>query len=114
MQTKSEPTSLGLHTIDMDLSSTPAGANPTLAELLGGAHIHAAVAGDIFPLIEDLFGEDKFDRPLGPGDYTLLIQQTGPEFTEYGIGLVTVPEPTSLLCLGALAIAGSLRVRRRR
>ena len=85
-------------------ASTPAGANPTLAELLGGAHINSAVAGDIFPLIENLFGEDKFDRPLGPGDYSILLQQTGPQFTEYQVGFVVTPIPAALpLLLSAVA-----------
>ena len=93
-------------------ASTPFGANPTLAELLGGAHINLAVAGDIFPFIEDLFGEDKFDRPLGPGDYTVLVQQTGPEPTTYRIGLVVVPEPAMLPILGAALLAFAMARRR--
>ena len=88
-------------------ASTPPGQNPTLAELLGGAHINSTVEGDIFPLVENFFGEDKFDRPLGPGDYTILLQQTGPQFTEYRVGVVVTPIPAALpLLLTALVGLG--------
>ena len=81
-------------------ASTPAGANPTFEELLGGAHLNAGLVGDVFPQVESFFGADKFDRPLGPGDYTLLVQQTGPQLTRYRIGLVAVPEPATAAFLG--------------
>ncbi len=95
-------------------ASTPPGQNPTLAELLGGTHINSAVEGDIFPLIENLFGEDKFDRPLGPGDYTILLQQTGPQFTEYRVGLMVTPIPAALPLLLSAVVGLGFAARRRR
>lgn len=52
----------------------------------------------------------NFTAPLGPGDYTFWIQQTG-ESTQYVLNFVTIPTPGALAMLGA---AGLLMTRRRR
>ncbi len=82
------------------------------ANLLGWLHPSAALVGaDIFDDLALGAGALGFTAPLGPGTYTLWMQQTGPEPVAYGIDLVVVavPEPPVgalfVLGLGALAIA---------
>ena len=83
------------------------------ANLLGYVHVAAAFLGT--DILDDLAlgqGALGFSAPLGPGTYTLWMQQTGPELVGYGFDLIaessTVPEPPMsalfVLGLGALAL----------
>ena len=49
---------------------------------------------------------------LGPGTYSFLVQQTGPQLTGYSVNLVVVPEPSALL-LSCVGLGMGLRRRRR-
>jgi hypothetical protein len=82
--------------------------------LLGWLHVSAAYTGtnilDDLPNGLDALG---FIPPLGPGTYTVWMQQTGADPVAYGLDLVlSVPEPATAL-LFALGI-GALGVARRR
>jgi len=50
--------------------------------LLGGlAYGHYVVSVDILDIVGSLSGAQGFDGPLGPGEYTLWLNQTGPTST---------------------------------
>lgn len=69
------------------------GFNPTMAngdDLYGGSHVFEFFVGtDVLPTLAGAFGAGNgFTAPLGPGTYTYLIQQTGPDFTVYELDFV--------------------------
>lgn len=83
--------------------------------LLGWLHTSVAFVGtDILDdlALSDSAGAIGFTVPLGPGTYTLVMQQTNPGLVAYGFDLiiepVAVPEPPMaalfVLGLGALAV----------
>ena len=93
-------------------SFIPNGA--TVSNFLGTNHVVPAQVGTdiLLALAGAPFGGTGFTPPLGPGDYTFLIQQTGNELTAYSLDLILVPEPgTALLLMGGLA---GLAAQRRR
>ena len=87
-------------------------------DLLGWLHPSAAfVDTDILDDIGQGAGAIGFTGPLGPGTYTLLMQQGDPEAVAYGFDLViepvAVPEPpmSALFVLGLVALAVARRRR---
>ena len=90
----------------------PGAANP--ANLLGYTHFGPGagnVGADILPAMGSGFGSQGFTPPLGPGDYSLWMQQTGSIPTGYTFDFVVTPEP-STAALAGLAAAGLLCRRR--
>jgi len=84
---------------------------------LGSLHFGAlevALGTDLLPGLgagENTGGAGSgFVPPLGPGIYTMYIQQTGPTPVSYGLAFVVVPAAPT----GALAAAGLLCAARRR
>ena len=104
----------GYHAIDAGTTSViPSGG--TASDLLGGAHLDPLTPGtDTLPILASApQGGTGFSTPLGPGDYTYLIQQTGPQVSNYSLGFVVTPEPTTAtLLLSGLWVLGR-RARRR-
>jgi MYXO-CTERM domain-containing protein len=84
--------------------------------LLGWLHPSVEFVGT--DILDDLaLGEDAlgFTAPLGPGTYTLWMQQTGPEPLAYGLDLIVVsvsePPVATLFALGLVALAVARRRR---
>lgn len=53
---------------------------------------------------------------IGPGDFTFVIQQTGPEVSNFSLDFQVVnavPEPSSAVLLAGLGVVGMIRRRRR-
>ena len=95
----------------------------TAAGLLGWRHLDPAadIGHDILPLIGNPsppMGATGFIPPLGPGIYTVWVQETGvciPNLCAYGVDFVLAPEPASgALMLSGLALFAGLRWSRRR
>jgi len=89
----------------------------TADDLLGWLHPSATFVGtDILDDVALGAGAIGFTTPLGPGTYTLWLQQGDPELVTYGFDViiepVAVPEP-SMLMLFVLGL-GALAVTRRR
>lgn len=103
-----------IHIDEGGASVVPSGG--TAGEFLGGSHLDRGLIPDEnFNVLERLAGAPQggtgFIAPLGPGTYTINVQQTGPELTAYALDLVVVPAPGSLAVLG---LGGLAAVRRRR
>jgi hypothetical protein len=86
--------------------------------LLGWLHASAAFVGT--NILDDIAlgaGALGFTVPLGPGTYTLWMQQTGAELVAYGFDLIiepaAVPEP-AMAALFALGLCALAIARRRR
>ncbi|MEM7254217.1 MAG: hypothetical protein AAF493_22595 [Pseudomonadota bacterium] len=97
---------------DGSTSAVPTGG--TIGEFLGGDHLDAADVGNdlLAQLALAPLGGSGFTTPLGEGTYTLLVQQTGPQVSAYGLELTVVPLPGALpLFGGALAWLGFKRWR---
>jgi len=85
----------------------------TAGMFLGGDHLDPLPAGtDMLPTLASApLAGTGFSVPLGPGTYSYLVQQTGPQLTAYSISLQVVPAPGALAVLG---LGGLLAMRRRR
>lgn len=106
------PADRGFHAINAGSTSVIPG--PSSADFfLGGAHLNAAPAGtDLLPGLADGIAGSGFSIPLGPGTYTYLVQQIGPEKIGYRLDLVVIPEPSTALLVGAgLCLLGNGRRR---
>ncbi len=93
-------------------SQVPSGANS--GDFLGGNHVLDSFVGtDLLPgLAAGALSGTGFASPLGPGTYTYLIQQTGPERTGYELEFVFIPSPAGSVAM--LTGMGVIAIRRRR
>ncbi|MEM0982355.1 MAG: hypothetical protein AAGI17_00225 [Planctomycetota bacterium] len=69
---------------------------------------------DYLPTLRNNIATGVFnDATIGPGTYTLVIQQTGSEFSEYDLSFVIapIPAPASAAALGLAALAATRRRR---
>ncbi len=97
-------------------SAIPGGA--TVNDFLAGAHLDPLPAGSslLNQLMTSPLNGTGLSGPVGAGTYTYLIQQTGPDVSNYAVQLVVsaapVPLPASgLLLAGVLALGAGLRRR---
>lgn len=109
---------LGYHALNSGSTSLIPGAGNS-SSFLGGDHLAALPSGtDLLAILgEAPLAGTGFEAPLGQGDYSYVIQQTGPELTGYSLSFVVsaVPEPgsASLFLLGAVSFAVMRRMGRR-
>lgn len=80
--------------------------------LYGTGQQDAGVGTNLLPLIGQGFGSQGFAGPLGPGDYSIWLNQTG-ALTTHALGFVIepIPAPASAALLG---LGGAIAARRRR
>ena len=86
-------------------SAIPGGA--TGDSFLAGNHLDPLPAGtDLLALLEtgSLTGTG-LTAPLGPGTYTFLVQQTGPQLSGYTLDFVVVPVPAAVWLFGSGLVA---------
>jgi hypothetical protein len=102
----------GFHAINLGTTSfIPDGT--TISSFLGGNHLDPTIGADLLAnLATAPLGGTGFTVPLGPGTYTYLVQQTGPQQSAYSIEFNVTPEPSGLLLV--IAGFGALAGRRRR
>ena len=101
----------GFHSINAGPTSFIPGTDPN-DSFLGGDHLDATSIGTnlLLDLESGGLAGTGFTIPLGPGTYSYLVQQTGPEHTAYTLDFVVIPEPTPAILFTA---AGGLLVLRR-
>jgi len=117
-------TNRSFHAINAGATSfVPSAA--TSGSFLGGQHVDPVPAGtDLLPgLALTPVAGTGFAIPLGPGTYSYLIQQTGPQFTPYDLEFVIAATPPAavpalgpwmiVLAAGLLAFAGAATLHRR-
>ncbi len=104
------PANRGFHGINAGAASFP----PGTGTYLGSNHLDFEPPGtDLLPVLATMpISGTGFTVPLGPGTYSYVIQQTGPQLNGYSVNFVVTPEPTTGLLL--LSGLGLLAVRRRR
>lgn len=84
-----------------------------VANLLGWAHLAQPLGDDYLALMGTDPGAIGYSGPLPAGDYTLWIQQTGPQPVDYAFdALVDLPELASVVLLALAALAASHALRR--
>jgi len=118
------PGNTGFHAINAGATSFVPGP-ATEANFLGGDHVFPVPAGgtDLLPELSD--GDTAgtgFSVPLGPGTYSYVIQQTGPQTSGYDLQFVigaasatAVPASspsTTVVLAGLLAAVGLVMSRR--
>jgi hypothetical protein len=83
------PGNRGFHAINAAPPASSPGA-ATAGSFLGGDHLDAAPPGtDLLPALADgMPAGTGFTAPLGPGTYSYLIQQTGPQISGYSLKFV--------------------------
>jgi hypothetical protein len=78
----------------------------------GYTHFGAGRDGvDLLAEMDGAFGATGFTRPLAPGTYTFLFQQTGLAQTAYQFDFTVIPEPAGI---ASALLAGAVLCRRRR
>ena len=106
----------GFHSLNVGSTSFIPGGG-TAGSFLGGDHLTVVPGGTnlLAVLGEAPLAGTGFDLPLGEGDYTYLVQQTGPQNTGYEVSftLAAIPEPSASL-LSLFAMVGVLTIRRSR
>ena len=116
----SNPADIGFAAINAGTTTTQPGMGSVAADFIGGAHVGAdQLPGAGGSLAADLAGAENigttFDFPLTAGDYSFLIQQTGPENTGYTLDFVVSPVPLPaaawLFVSGLLGLFGVKRMR---
>ena len=101
----SGPGDRGWHSINAGSTSfVPSGS--TAGSFLGGNHLDPQPSGtNMLPTLGTApLAGTGFTPPLGPGDYTYLVQQTGAELTGYEIDLVLASTASPVPVLGPAAI----------
>lgn len=98
--------------------------NPIGNEFIGGLVIGDEQLGDniITQVGNNIFGIGSgFTPPLGEGPYTIYMQQTSSQNSQYNLEFeveaISVPEPSTtagLACIGAIGLAVHLRRKRKR
>ena len=93
-------------------------ALPTATELLGWRHYGPNdIGSNILPQVGTGAGAQGFAGPLGPGTYSVWLQETGTGSANYGFNFLvaSVPEPASwaMMLVGFGALGAALRSRRR-
>lgn len=92
----------------------PVNPNDNPSDFLGGVLFGPAIqaiGSDLFPLLQLPFaGGTGFTGNLGPGWYSVFVQQTGP-LTEVELGFVVIPSPGSIAALGIFGLVGARRRR---
>lgn len=89
----------------------------TAGSFLGLDFVQEGLIGvDMLPILAiGEYGSTGFTVPLGPGNYTYLIQElTGGESRSYQLTFSVVPEPSSVAMLGGMALICMTRRSRRR
>ena len=83
----------GFHAINVGATSfVPSGATDN--NFLGGDHVNPAIVA--FDLVELLDGDTAgvgATAPLGPGTYSYVIQETGPQLSDYRIEFIVSAAP---------------------
>ncbi|MEO0971994.1 MAG: VPLPA-CTERM sorting domain-containing protein [Pseudomonadota bacterium] len=109
-----EPANRGFHAINEgDTSFIPGG--DTADFFLGGAHLDPLPEGtDMLSILAAAPQAGQgFDGPLGPGTYSYVIQQTGPQVSGYTIDfqVAAVPVPAGIWLIGSalFSLAGLRR-----
>ncbi|MFG0257411.1 MAG: hypothetical protein ACF8GE_05870 [Phycisphaerales bacterium JB043] len=89
----------------------------TVDSFLGASHLDRGLFPTAATNVLDILataplGGSGFATPLGPGDYTMNIQQTGNELTLYEFEfIIDVPSPSTA---SVMALMGAVALRRRR
>lgn len=109
------PGNRGYHALSAGATSAIPGFT-TGDDFLAGAHLDPLPAGSslLGQLMASPLNGTGLSGPVGAGIYTYLIQQTGPQVSNYGIQLVVsatpVPLPASgILLAGVFAMAAGMR-----
>jgi PEP-CTERM motif len=85
----------GFHAINLGATSFIPSVT-TADQFLGGDHLNPPVGVDLLPTLAAApLAGTGFTVPLGPGTYSYLVQQTGPQLTGYSLEFNVVPEPSS-------------------
>ncbi|MEM9388319.1 MAG: VPLPA-CTERM sorting domain-containing protein [Pseudomonadota bacterium] len=110
------PGNRGFHSINEGETSFIPGFD-TSDDFLGGAHLDALAPGTDMLMI--LAGAPQagvgFETPLGPGTYSYLVQQTGPQISAYTLDfqVAAVPLPAGVWLISS-ALVGLIGFRARR
>ncbi|MEM9384446.1 MAG: VPLPA-CTERM sorting domain-containing protein [Pseudomonadota bacterium] len=105
-----EPGNTGYIAISEGITSEVPGTD-NLDFFLGGVLLVPDIGGDFLDLMaNDSLTGGPFEIPLGPGDYSIVIQQTGEDFTgwsfDFQVSAVPLPAAAWLFGAGLLSLLG--------